>query len=281
MSKPKLIITMGCSYTEGVGCYDPNTLLKDSNGEYLNFLKHGDKLLENKTYLKNKDRFHQYGWPSVLQKLLNYDELINLGLGGGSTSGNLKVYFEKYSHLNLSDNYDVLFVWLLPQASRFSFYRNGHVVNIIPSMNRNLYNKYTYNLGLEYVKFLGNIDYDPMLEQLFYVKIMEDHCKLKNYNFLFGLTDNSSENLYKNMYFSESLMLDGKNCIVDVNKYKDLKSLICDHPNEMGYEFMAKSFFDWIKQHKPELISKIKPENFKSKWDGDGLSNHNLNPKII
>jgi hypothetical protein len=87
--KKKLLITLGCPLTEGVGCYDTATIPPDM----VNMLKH-EKFSE--VYDMNRERFHKFSWPSYLQKQLNYDFLINLGLGASSTSGNLKVWFEKY-----------------------------------------------------------------------------------------------------------------------------------------------------------------------------------------
>lgn len=271
MNKPKLLITLGCSFTEGVGCYDPKTLVKNNVNQNIH-----DML-----YMKNKNRFHEYSWPSQLQKMLNYDELINLGLGGSSTSGNLKVFFEKYRDVNFSEKYDVLIIWFVPQSSRFSFYRNGHVVNIMPSMNRNVYNRYTYKLGLEYINFIGNLNLDPTLDQLFYIKVMEDHCKLKNYNFLFTLTDPISENLYNKLYDGKCIMLNGKSPLPNVYENPHLKSLACDHPNEKGYEIVAQTFFNWIHENRNDLLSSHIPTRFISKWDGDELYNHTKNHEII
>ena len=271
MKKPKLLITLGCSFTEGVGCYDPQTLINNK----------GDVESLSTIYAKNKERFHEYSWPSLLQKMLNYDELINLGLGGASTSGNLKVFFEKYKDIDFSEKYDVLIIWFVPHSTRFSFYRNGHVVNIIPTMDHNIYNRYTYKLGLEYVNFIGNLSLDPTLDQLFYIKVMEDHCKLKNYNFLFTLTDPLSESLYNKLYDGKCMMLNGKSPLPNVYENPHLKSLACDHPNEKGYEIVAQTFFNWIQEYRKDLLSNEIPTRFISKWDGNELNKHTKNHEII
>jgi hypothetical protein len=281
MKKKNLLITLGCSYTEGVGCYDSNTIPRDNKNNLLNFHHNADQMMENMVYLKNKDRFHEYGWPRNLQKLLNYDELINLGFGGSSTSGNLKVLFEKYRDIKYSDNYNVLLVWMLPNPIRFSFYRKNVIFNINPSMSLNIYNKYSYNFGVEYVKFIDNIDVDPILEQLFYIKVIEDFCKLRGYHFLFSLTDSHSKKYYEKLYEGNSIMLNGENVIPDVHQNKKIKSLVCDHPNEIGYKLIAETLYHWIKENRSELISTEVPIEFLSKWDGYGLANHTKNRDII
>ena len=66
--KPKLLITLGCSLTEGVGCYNLDLLPKNPNQDYFLDLK-----LE-----KHSKRFLKYGWPNVLGNHLNYDLVINM-----------------------------------------------------------------------------------------------------------------------------------------------------------------------------------------------------------
>jgi hypothetical protein len=265
--KKKLLITIGCSFTEGVGCYDPKTISYTSEDK----IKY--KKIED-VYFPNKERFHKYSWPSVLQKYINYDILINLGFGGSSTSGNLKVWFEKYYNKNLSDEYEVLIIWLLPIPSRFSFYRNSTVTNINPVMEHNNYNTHTYNLGSEYIKFIDNIDIDPILEQIFYLKIMEEHCLFKNYKFLYLTVDYTHSTLFEKFHDTKNMMKFTHSIFPNFNSNPSMKSLICEHPNELGYEHIAKELFNWIKNNNPELISETKPNIFESKWDGYPIFNH-------
>jgi hypothetical protein len=48
----------------------------------------------------------------------------------------------------------------------------------------------------------------------------------------------------------------------------NMKSLVCDHPNELGYQFISDNLYNWIKTNNPELISDKTPNSFESKWDG-------------
>ncbi len=273
--KKKLLITLGCSLTEGVGCYDTATIPPDM----VNMLKH-EKFSE--VYDMNRERFHKFSWPSYLQKQLNYDFLINLGLGASSTSGNLKVWFEKYYDKNFSNEFDVLIIWLLPEASRFSFYRNSYVKNIIPYTRLYSFNSDDYYIGKEYLKFIKETELDTMLEQTFYLKIFEEHCKFNNYNFLYTPVDYTRNKFFNNFYNTENRMIFNDSILPNFSKYPSMKSLICNHPNELGYDYVSNKMFEWIQLNRPELISTNIPTKFEANWDGYPISNlMNVNKSLI
>jgi hypothetical protein len=265
--KKKLLITMGCSFTEGVGCYDPE-VVSYQIGEKIQYKK------TEEVYFISKQRFHKYSWPSYLQKRLNYDVLINLGFGGSSTSGNVKVWFEKYYDKNLSEEFDVLLIWLLPIPSRFSFYRECSILNINPSMEKNIYNVHSYDIGREYIKFIDNIDLDPFLEQIFYLKIMEEHCQTKKYKFFYVPIDYNHNVLFEKLHNTKNLMKFTKSIFPNFINNPNMKSLICEHPNELGYEYISNQLFNWIELNEPDLISKTNPNTFESTWDGYPIFNH-------
>jgi hypothetical protein len=265
--KKKLLITMGCSFTEGVGCYDP-TLVSYKDGDKIKFKK------TEEVYFPSKERFHKYSWPSHLQKQIKYDKLINLGFGGSSTSGNVKVWFEKYHNQNLSDEFEVLIIWLLPIPSRFSFYRNSTIVNINPVMEKNIYNVHSYDIGKEYVKFLDDVDLDTILEQIFYVKIMEEHCNFKNYKFFYIPIDYNHNVFFEKFHHTKNLMKFTNSIFPNFNEFPNMKSLICDHPNELGYDHISKEIFNWLIKNNSDIISKTIPSTFESKWDGYPILNH-------
>jgi hypothetical protein len=54
----------------------------------------------------------------------------------------------------------------------------------------------------------------------------------------------------------------------------EMKSLVCDHPNEIGYQYVCDRIFDWIETNKPKYISKIDPIEVNKFWDGYPISNH-------
>ena len=265
--KKKLLITLGCSLTEGVGCYDPITIPKDMTNIYVH--KNASEV-----YNMNRDRFHKFSWPSILQKKLKYDLLLNLGVGASSTSGNLKVWFEKYYDKNFAEEFDVLVIWLLPEPNRFSFYRDSTLKNIIPYKRLYAFNNIEYNLGREYINFLNDAEMDPLLEQIFYLKIFEQHCDFKNYNFLFATQQNYRNKFFEILHKSKSMMTFEDNLLPNFDFNPEMKSLVCDHPNEIGYQYVCDRIFDWIENNNPKYISKIDPIEVNEFWDGYPISNH-------
>lgn len=265
--KKKLLITLGCSLTEGVGCYDPITIPEDMTNIYVH--KNATEV-----YNTNRERFHEFSWSSLLRSKLKYDSLINLGLGASSTSGNLKVWFEKYFDKNLSDEFDVLVIWLLPEPNRISFYRDSTLKNIIPYSRLYSFNKLEYNLGREYIKFLKDTELDALMEQVFYLKIFGEHCKFKNYKFLFTSQYSFRNRFFETLYKTESMMTFEGSVLPDYKTNHHMKSLVCDHPNERGYQYICNQIFNWIETNKPEYISQDEPKEVTTIWDGFPLSNH-------
>ena len=75
--KPKLLITLGCSYTSGIGTSDP----------------------------------YHHMWSRQLGIKLGFDKLINLGKAGASNSGCIKKFNEMVNNFPLNE-YDILVIFL-------------------------------------------------------------------------------------------------------------------------------------------------------------------------
>ena len=225
--KKRLLITLGCSFTEGVGCYgNHNELLGDDGCE------------------RFRKRFHKYSWPAQLVKLLNYDKLINLGYGGSSTSGQIKVFMQKYEHEYFKD-YEVLCLWFLSEPTRLSFYNDGHVKNVqVTNPTDMLFTK-------GYLQQISDITKDPLLDQLFYVKSMAQICMNKNWNFLTFHTDSSMIGHIKEFDKNNYWLHDSYLSDLDDSKLSN----ICSHPNEKGYELIANKIYNNIKDKNPNLIN--------------------------
>lgn len=256
--KKKLLITLGCSYTEGVGCYEPSELTNEKLPRGV-----GDGF---EIYAKSLDRFHNFGWPTRLQKQLQYDSLWNLGNAGASNSQLVKRWMELFADKNLSEEYDVLVLWMVTYAERISFYKNGKITSFNANAN------HISELYSSYIKFLGNnVSKDTMLETYFYVNTIQNICKLSNCNFLYINVDhNQGKTLDSLMKSSSSLNFQYK------EKYPH-KSIItnfgentafCGHPNEQGYEDIANILYDLILQHHPHLINNREPSEYTMKYLG-------------
>jgi hypothetical protein len=141
-------------------------------------------------------------------------------------------------------------------------------------MEKNIYNVHSYDIGREYIKFIDNIDLDPFLEQIFYLKIMEEHCQTKKYKFFYIPIDYNHNVLFEKLHNTKNLMKFTKSIFPNFIDNPNMKSLICEHPNELGYEYISNQIFTWIELNEPNLISKTTPNTFESTWDGYPIFNH-------
>jgi len=230
-TKPKLLITLGCSFTEGVGCYDEYTY------EEVKESKEPIEILIQK--YRNRNRFHELGWPNRLAKKLKYDKIINFGKGGSSTSGQLKIFIENIKSVNLGE-YDVTIIWLLTEPSRFSIYANGRVVD---------YSSHETNIPIvnEYYKITDEFDY--LCEQVFLIRNMINFCKLNNIVFYYDFWSNRIYNLYYSLWSGGNKYNDIKPFFLRtkrIHKFSEDKNRVAwdNHPNEKGYEYISNVIYN-------------------------------------
>ena len=291
--KKKLLFTMGCSFTEGIGCYDMDTIPKylleypkKKMGKFLyTDIKNG-KALYKRLYDLNKDRFHEYSWPNHLGRLLNYDKVINTGMGGTSTSGQLKTFIENFKNENF-DEYDVTVVWLLTEPIRISFYREGNIADVgwwaaeatEETFDYGSLADRDYQLQRAYTMFVDDLSLDPTLEQIFYVKCFEEICENRNWNLLIQHWNTMHGDAFKSLYTSKYMMNEDKNfSAIDYRKIH--QSPICYHLNEKGYQIMAERMFGSIQKHHSNLINKNTVEKFEWQHLGRKL-NKDYNKKLL
>ena len=254
--KKKLLITMGCSYTEGYGCWDESTF----SDEMLNKLKshtsdnpffdndnnniefHTQELIS-----KNMINFQNKGWPANLANLMEVDTILNLGKGAASNSGQVKEFFKRNLHENPYTDYDVTLVWLMTEPFRISFYINGMIENMMIDSHP-IWNEYFKEIISHNSVDLGNNIpmKDPTLESVFYFNIMKTTCIKNNWNFhAFPLANTlthyfreyeSSDNFHGTSPFPQKT--------IDNLKFY---SHICGHTNELGYEYVSKDMYNRIK----------------------------------
>ena len=246
-TKQNLLITMGCSYTEGVGCYDYNLFTEtEKNKKKFSNDEVGD------LYDIHRDNFHKMSWPNRVGKKLGFDKVLNLGVGGGSASGQLKKFMQIYDEERIS-KYNVTIIWMLSFSSRFSFYSQG--------WPRDLQMGASNKLSKYYTQFLDNIENDTTLEQLFYLKCMENVCENKNYNLITVHMDQKTDGLLKFLHKSKTYLFDDpKSIFFKLNRSKYF-SPICNHPNEIGYEMVSEILVNQIQRKFPNYIPKVLSNN--------------------
>jgi hypothetical protein len=306
--KKKLLITMGCSFTEGVGAYKNNISQLHEKGNLRNDFN-------GNIYRLNRPRFHKYAWGHQLQKKLNYDVHYNLGSAGSSDSFAAKRFVEMFHKTSLSEEYDVLVIWGLTFPERISFYKQGIIHSIMPGM-KNTENFKKYTLGVSYTNFIDDRFFDPLLEQIFYVNVIKDLCTLYDFNFLYFSmfnihhhTDGTQKNYtdfhikywpddrYLNSYLPDINFWDSQKDIkisdeemAVCDKIKrflptseemlrlNMLSPICTHPNEHGYKFLSERIFSIIEQRFPHYINNQEPEMFSNIYCGNSFIWGNVMP---
>lgn len=281
--KQKLLITMGCSWTEGYGCYDETTIPENVKKTKKVTFDELEAVQE-----ANFDRFHELGWPVGLAKKLGFDKLINLGFGGSSTSGQLKRFYELYYNEKFED-YEVTVIWLLTQSTRFSFYAWNQVRDIMPAMPH-YHNPWSdgnesEKLGESWLKFVNNYKNDAALEQLFHIKCMEQYCENHNFNLILQHTDIDADAMIRFWHPSKYFISPFPDNIL-MHVPDSEKSYICNHPNEIGYKRMIDRMYQDIRKYHNYLIPTTIPKNLEWEWKGGHqigwicVEEHHLDPLI-
>lgn len=261
MMKKKLLITTGCSLTEGVGCYIPE--IKNQS----NYWDNGENCS------LSRDRFHKYGWPNLLGKLLNYDKVVNLGLGGSSCGSNVRHFVETILPKDLS-NWEVLVVWLLPSSLRTSFYFECKIQSKMP-YGGDVSDVFDYH----YREKAGDLpELNAGLDQLFYIKVMEQICENNNFELLITNADNDSDVILRRLYPCGKYLTKNNHNIFNILEEGDYSP--CLHPNEQGYKRLANHIYNLINENYPNLVNKNKVKSFEWSWEG-GIQDHKENEKLI
>jgi len=249
--KKHLLITLGDSWTVGVGCGTsalgirlPQTF--SSEEDYTTYVTEINK------------RQDMYGWSRLCANLLDYD-LINLSMAGWSNSGLVKKVISDIQNTTYKTIYEkVVFVYLLTDPYRFGVFTNKGITNISPrglkSIDNTLYlpkkEALEIPVGTDEViweSYINNmIPEGAVSETIFSLICMEHFCKSCGYDFYWGTAFTPHQEL--------SIYSKVNNCL-HYNEFDDFRSMIlkkcglkgfssCKHPNELGYQEMANYIFN-------------------------------------
>jgi len=266
--KKKLLITLGCSYTEGVGCYD-ETLFTTSTVE-----SRQKELSISEKYEMHRKSFHANGWPVQLASKMGYDRLINMGLAGSGTSGQLKRFYESHYYRESFDEYDTTIMWLLSEPSRFGMYSEGVVRDILP--------KYTHNddwfgatLQKGYVEFVKYMDNDPILDQIFYIKTLEHYCENMGFNLLLSHSNFELDGLLKYNYKSKYYITPYPTSIMETGYINP----ICLHPTKEGYGMFVDNIYNSITKYHSYVLQEPPLDENKLEWEWFGAGMCHIAPR--
>jgi hypothetical protein len=196
----------------------------------------------------------------------------------------------------LSQEYDVLVLWAMTFPERFSFYRKGKLQSIIPGIE--VSQKEIVILGDAYSNFTVIPEYDAILEQLFYLKVIETACKAHSFNFLYAtlFASRTNEKIsyadilekfqknsnFLNLYAKETreweeIYKEHFKIYHDIDYFRKsflppalpyFQSPICKHPNENGYEYISDRFYEVIKCFFPHLVGEKNPDIYENIYLG-------------
>jgi hypothetical protein len=256
--KQRVLITLGDSWTEGVGCYgiEETNLFVDENKRIS--LSRRQEFVDR--YL---DNFHKEGWPNRVGKKLGFDKVINLGWGASSNSSDVKSFYNFVRHNDFSDS-EVLVIWMMTDPVRFSFYIDSELKDYM------YYSGFSSELSKEYINELKDFDKDPILEQIYYIESLKTLCDLNGLDLVltsWSKTFHLLTRLYqsKNYLFGTGFFLKPPYDKSDDGKTYKYHSF-CLHPNELGYEWVADKIVDGIKENHSKWYNDTPNENLKWEW---------------
>jgi hypothetical protein len=221
-----LLITLGDSWTQGVGCYEPELREKLNKGE----------ATMQELFLGSFELFSKCSWVTHAARILNAD-VKNIALGGDANSASAKrLLMGPYSDCKKYYD-DVIVVFLMTDPARFSFF-NDHIIQSFLPGNGSVFME-------EFLKHCLSVREDEAHEALFYLTVVKNFCEANGYHFYYGSAFSRDVTLPR----SKPLLHPEHSAIVEMLPNEvDYMSDICYHPNEKGYHFIGEYIGNYIKQ---------------------------------
>lgn len=256
--KKSLLITLGCSITEGVGCYDYSINPKKE-------LYHNVPETKKK---KLRDRFHKYGWPNRVGAKLGYNKVLNLGIGGTGNSVHLKLFVDKILPKleQLKKEYSIYTLWMMTEPTRFSFYTPNSIRFFHPA--RAGLHQSTNSLEESYLNTMPEFKIGPAREQVHLIKLSEYMFSSIGIPIAYTSWTAAFQNVYQLYQTPNFLSPHAKDQFYNFDKSKLSQVPGCGHPNEEGYEYMANRIVRLLKIHRPEFIP-THPNTGDLDWEWD------------
>lgn len=216
MSK-NLLITFGCSMTEGWGLYLGNVPISPAEPHF--------------------DNFHEKGWPNKLAKNLKFDKCLNFGVAGSGISFQSSLFLDVINLLEEEyKNWNIHIILQLSAFCRRSAYRNGKLCQIGKGFRENEW----MNL---YSEIQLSSDFpitDDLLFQRPYVESFIGVCNSKNIKYtIFSFHDVEIE-------FFKKIISDTSHFLKSYRLKTEEISIDGGHPNEVGYQSIANYIFEQL-----------------------------------
>ena len=241
-----LLITLGCSLIEGDGAYNQNNLDKYMKGD----------ISLSSLQTNHQNGFLKYGIGHNLQKLLNYSDLINVGIGSSSIEYQMDVLFRLVDLAKIKKEYNNITIFLLlSYPNRYNKYVNDSSITYSLEEKAHYFND-------EYNQLPENIYKDAVMDQIKYVNILNQISNSHNWNLIWGCVDTLQHNIiikHKLTKYLDNLIspINKNHSLIDVSYLRKNNMVSYDlHPNRSGYEFIFNNIKDWIIKYKSNIIAK-------------------------
>jgi hypothetical protein len=244
----KLLITLGCSWTEGCGVYDEQAL-----ADYALHKRFG--LLHTES--RDRGSYARGSWPNQLAELMGW-ELLNLGKVSSSTSYQAKQLI--MGDIDDKDYEQVLVIQQVSISSRFSFFAGKDDIRNFDPLEIQRTGEFARDIDhlerkfLEYYLVTANTIPGEHWETAFHLKCVESYCLARGWRFEYvtawegsflDIPDNL--NNYKSTACLHPAMAqagyDGTLQEIVMNRLSHDGFALCKHPNKQGYEVIARAIY--------------------------------------
>lgn len=242
------LITIGCSFIQGVGIwYEDDEVITQINREYH----------QQKYFKEHHEKQLTYSIGSSLQEELGYKHFLNFGISGTSISNQNRIWMEN----EIEIEGDVLVLLFGTYPTRMGQYLGGAVgdVDLLDS-----FWTYPFNGNDKEGRTPKEIEFDLHLDFVYNLRLFQNYCESRDWQFEYCLIDDSFPNLYKKQ-IGESFPNPFKNF-----EHKLEDNELCNvsaHPNQIGYQKISNEFIDWIKNNKLDWYRNETPLYKKRGWN--------------
>tara|TARA_R110001606_G_scaffold392400_1_gene561301 strand:+ start:34 stop:822 length:789 start_codon:yes stop_codon:yes gene_type:complete len=252
------LITLGCSFSKGEGCYNMD-LLKSYN------IKHHENLYTvagcggNREYFEYHKKFElENSIGKHIQDEFGFEEYYNYAHGGSSNQTQVLKFFN-----NIPIGDDVTVLWQITFNNRKVMIFNNRFEDM--SLDSEWVKLYYKDLMTIEDEFEDNpIEYNERLELGMYINIMNEYCKSRRWKLY---TWFYPPNQYKPMLnifpkFNDFIIPYNNFSIEELESYKDITGDI--HPNQFGYRKIADGLIKTIRETYSEFPN---PNETPIKWE--------------
>ena len=243
------LITLGCSFSQGIGCYDIE-LYKSYNLNNINLFPVEYHNKTRKLCLENSIGKH-------IQDEFGFEEYYNYAHAGSSNQTQVLKFFN-----NLPEGNDNTILWQITYYDRKPMFKNNSFDDNHWG-NDNWVNSYYLELSSKLGNNLNEIQTNEMIELKMYMNIMYEFCKIRGWNFyVWFFMDNECDKFIKQFPESKKYTIPFKN--INMNEMESYKDITLDnHPNQFEYRRIANGLIKTIQLTYPTFPN---PNEIPKKW---------------